>query len=134
MIANREKVLPWIKEYSPIELVTQDDPPIYLDYPNQKTPPKLGQEETDPTHSAMYGVQAGREARLGRRRGRRFVSRPRGQEVRLDQEVPDRQADHRQQPMSPVALQLTRSVPSFASRGPTASATGPRTPSATGPV
>ncbi len=57
LIANREKVLPWIKEYSPIELVTADDPAIYLDYPNQKTPPKVGQEETDPTHSAMYGVQ-----------------------------------------------------------------------------
>jgi acetyl esterase/lipase len=57
LIANREKVLPWIKQYSPIELVTSDDPPIYLDYPNQKTPPKVGQEEADPTHSAMYGVQ-----------------------------------------------------------------------------
>src|SRR5262245_43839593 len=57
LIANREKVLPWIKEYSPIELVTSDDPPIYLDYPNQRTPPKVGQKETDPTHSAMYGVK-----------------------------------------------------------------------------
>ncbi len=57
LIANREKVLPWIKEYSPIELVTKDDPPIYLDYPNQKQSPKIGQEERDPTHSAMYGVQ-----------------------------------------------------------------------------
>jgi acetyl esterase/lipase len=57
LIANREKVLPWIKEYSPIELVSSDDPPIYLDYPNQKTPPMVGQKETDPTHSAMYGVK-----------------------------------------------------------------------------
>jgi acetyl esterase/lipase len=57
LIAQREKVLPWIKEYSPIELVTKDDPPIYLDYPNQKTPPKVGQVESDPTHSAMYGVK-----------------------------------------------------------------------------
>lgn len=57
LIENREKVLPWIKEYSPIELVTQDDPPIYLDYPNQKQPPQIGQTEADPTHSAMYGVQ-----------------------------------------------------------------------------
>ncbi len=57
LIANREKVLPWIKEYSPIELVTQDDPAIYLDYPNQKRPPAVGQEESDPTHSAMYGVK-----------------------------------------------------------------------------
>lgn len=57
LIANRDKVMPWIKEYSPIELVTKDDPPIYLDYPNQKAPPKLGQKEADPTHSAMYGVK-----------------------------------------------------------------------------
>lgn len=57
LIANREKVLPWIKEYSPIELVTKDDPPIYLDYPNQKAPPVLGGKEDDPTHSAMYGVK-----------------------------------------------------------------------------
>jgi acetyl esterase/lipase len=57
LIAEREKVLPWIKEYSPIELVSKDDPPIFLDYPNQKTPPVLGQQEADPTHSAMYGVK-----------------------------------------------------------------------------
>ncbi len=57
LIANREKVLPWIKQYSPIELVSSDDPPIYLDYPSQKKAPKLGQKEADPTHSAMYGVQ-----------------------------------------------------------------------------
>jgi hypothetical protein len=50
-------VLPWIKEYSPIELVSKDDPPVYLDYPNQKLPPMLGQKEADPTHSAMYGVK-----------------------------------------------------------------------------
>lgn len=54
---NREKVLPWIKEYSPIELVTPDDPPIYLAYPNQKSPPEIGREEPDPTHSAAYGVK-----------------------------------------------------------------------------
>lgn len=57
VLENREKVLPWIKEYSPIELVTSDDPPIYLNYPNQKVPPVAGQEEADPTHSAMYGVE-----------------------------------------------------------------------------
>ncbi|MDX1948220.1 MAG: alpha/beta hydrolase [Pirellulaceae bacterium] len=57
LIANREKVLPWIKEYSPIELVSADDPPIYLDYPNQKTPPVVGQAGPDPTHSAIYGLK-----------------------------------------------------------------------------
>lgn len=63
LIANREQVLPWIKEYSPIELVTKDDPSIYLDYPNQRTPPAVGQTETDPTHSAMYGVKLAEKLR-----------------------------------------------------------------------
>jgi acetyl esterase/lipase len=57
LLENREKVMPLIKEYSPIELVTKDDPPIYLDYPDQTQLPKAGQEEPDPTHSAMYGVK-----------------------------------------------------------------------------
>jgi acetyl esterase/lipase len=57
LLANREKVLPWIKEYSPIELVSNDDPPIYMEYPRQKTPPVVGQEEKDPTHSAVYGIK-----------------------------------------------------------------------------
>ncbi len=51
---NRDKILPWIKEYSPYELVTADDPPIYLIYP---TPPALGQDQKDPTHTANFGVK-----------------------------------------------------------------------------
>jgi acetyl esterase/lipase len=57
LMENREKVKPLFKDYSPIELVSKNDPPIYLDYPNQKHTPKAGQEEPDPTHSAMYGVK-----------------------------------------------------------------------------
>jgi acetyl esterase/lipase len=57
LLENRDKVKSLFKEYSPIALVSKDDPPIYLDYPNQKQPPKAGQEEPDPTHSAMYGVK-----------------------------------------------------------------------------
>ena len=53
-LAGRDWVLPWIKEYSPYELVTPDDPPIYLNY---KTPPALGQKEKDPTHTANFGVK-----------------------------------------------------------------------------
>src|SRR5437879_5633917 len=30
---NRDKVLRWIKEYSPIEHVSKDDPPIFMEYP-----------------------------------------------------------------------------------------------------
>ena len=63
LVANREKVLPWIKEYSPIELVTKDDPPIYLEYANQKTPAVVGQSGPDPTHSAIYGLKLAEKLR-----------------------------------------------------------------------
>ncbi|MCU0875726.1 MAG: alpha/beta hydrolase [Pirellulaceae bacterium] len=53
-LAARESVLPWIKEYSPYEHATTDDPPIYLIY---SAPPALGQEQKDPTHTANYGVK-----------------------------------------------------------------------------
>jgi acetyl esterase/lipase len=56
-LENRDKILPWIKEYSPIELVSKDDPPVYLEYPRQDKPPVVGESQTDPTHSAIYGVQ-----------------------------------------------------------------------------
>ena len=50
----REKILPWIKEYSPFELVTRDDPPVGLFY---STPPNLGKNEKDPTHTANFGAK-----------------------------------------------------------------------------
>jgi acetyl esterase/lipase len=53
-LAHREELLPWIKEYSPIEHATADDPPLYLIY---NSPPALGQEQKDPTHTANYGVK-----------------------------------------------------------------------------
>lgn len=56
LMENREKLLPLIKEYSPIESASKDDPPIFMAYPSQKQPPSKGQKESDPTHSAMYGV------------------------------------------------------------------------------
>jgi acetyl esterase/lipase len=55
LIANREKVLPWINEYSPIRHVSKDDPAIFLDYPNQKERAEFGKDEKDPTHSVLYG-------------------------------------------------------------------------------
>jgi len=39
---QREKRLPWIKEYSPITHLTKDDPPIFMEYPSQKKPPVKG--------------------------------------------------------------------------------------------
>ncbi|HZE99869.1 MAG TPA: alpha/beta hydrolase [Planctomycetota bacterium] len=66
LLANREKVMPWIREYSPIELVSKDDPPVYLIYPNQKKAPVAGEKEPDPTHSVIYGTKlAERLAPLG---------------------------------------------------------------------
>ena len=53
-LANREKIVPWIAEYSPYALVTADDPPIYLRY---GTPPALGQNQKDPTHTSNFGVK-----------------------------------------------------------------------------
>ena len=52
--AERERILPWIKEYSPYELVSRDDPPVGLFYTN---PPNLGKDEKDPTHTANFGVK-----------------------------------------------------------------------------
>ncbi len=50
----RDRLLPVINRYSPYALVTADDPPVYLFY---GTPPALGQEEKDPTHTANFGVK-----------------------------------------------------------------------------
>jgi hypothetical protein len=53
-LAERERLLPWIQEYSPYALVTADDPGVYLQY---ATPPAIGEEQKDPTHTANYGVK-----------------------------------------------------------------------------
>src|SRR5207244_3627643 len=52
---NREKVLKWIKEYSPIEHVSKDDPPIALFYSGEK--PVVGASPKDPTHSGIMGIK-----------------------------------------------------------------------------
>ena len=53
-LSERERILPWIQEYSPYALVTSDDPPIYMSY---GAPPALGKDEKDPTHTANFGVK-----------------------------------------------------------------------------
>lgn len=55
LIDDREKVLPWIKEYSPIEHVTSDDPPIGLFYGGEV--PVVGASPKDPTHSGIMGLK-----------------------------------------------------------------------------
>src|SRR5437660_9448177 len=56
LLDNREKVLKWIKEYSPIEHVTRDDPPIALFYGGDKDA-KVGDSPKDPTHSPILGLK-----------------------------------------------------------------------------
>lgn len=53
-LAAREEVLPWIRQYSPYELASADDPPVYLFY---SAPPALGQDQKDPTHTSNFGVK-----------------------------------------------------------------------------
>jgi acetyl esterase/lipase len=53
-LAHREEVLPWIKEFSPYEHVTSDDPPVYLHY---TAAPAIGEEQKDPTHTSNNGVK-----------------------------------------------------------------------------
>lgn len=53
-LAARERLQPWIAEFSPYALVSKDDPPVYLIY---SAPPALGQEQKDPTHTSNFGVK-----------------------------------------------------------------------------
>ncbi len=56
LLDNREKVLKWIKEYSPIEHASKDDPPIALFYGGDKDA-KVGDSPKDPTHSPILGIK-----------------------------------------------------------------------------
>jgi acetyl esterase/lipase len=53
---NREVVTPWLKEYSPINLVTKDDPPIGLYYGGVKGA-KVGESHPDAVHSPILGLK-----------------------------------------------------------------------------
>ncbi len=53
---HREDVLSWIKEYSPYEHAGPGDPPLFLDYPSQDKPARYGEQQKDPTHSAVNGL------------------------------------------------------------------------------
>jgi arylsulfatase A-like enzyme len=52
-LADREKILPWIAEYSPYALVSAGDPPVFISY---GAPPAVGKPQKDPTHTANFGV------------------------------------------------------------------------------
>ena len=53
-LTDRDRILPWIREYSPFELLRPGSPPVYLYYDR---PPALGENEPDPTHSANFGLK-----------------------------------------------------------------------------
>ena len=55
VLEQREKLMPWIKEYSPIEHVSSDDPPIGLFYRGEV--PVVGSSPKDPTHSGVMGLK-----------------------------------------------------------------------------
>lgn len=52
-IDKRESLMHWIKEFSPYELATSDDPPVLLYYDSV---PELGRPYRDPPHSANFGA------------------------------------------------------------------------------
>jgi carboxylesterase type B len=54
-LKKRNSVLKWIKMYSPYDLVSRDDPDIYLYYPSG--PPAIGTDQKDPTHTSNYGLK-----------------------------------------------------------------------------
>ncbi len=55
-LAARETYLPQIRRFSPIEFASSDDPPVFVEFPMQDKPPVVGESQTDPTHSAVYGL------------------------------------------------------------------------------
>jgi hypothetical protein len=59
-LAGRENILPWIAEYSPYELITAGDPPIFLQYGDV---PALGQEQKSGPHGSNFGVEFAEKCR-----------------------------------------------------------------------
>ena len=51
---SKEKIIPWINEYSPYALVSRNDPSVSLIYTNS---PAIGQEHKNPTHTANFGLK-----------------------------------------------------------------------------
>jgi acetyl esterase/lipase len=60
---HRDEVLPWIREYSPYEHAGPGDPPVFLDYPAQDKPARVGEEQRDPDPLGRLRPEAPGEAR-----------------------------------------------------------------------
>ena len=54
-LAKRDSVMHWIKTYSPYELVSEEDPDVYLFYPSGA--PSIGKPQKDPTHTSNFGLK-----------------------------------------------------------------------------
>ncbi len=54
-LAARDDILPWIREYSPIEHASGDDPPVFLNY--SAAPQPAGQPQLDSVHGAAHGMK-----------------------------------------------------------------------------
>jgi acetyl esterase/lipase len=52
-LGARSRLQGWIRDYSPYELLTKDDPPVGLYY---SSAPDLGKPAKDATHSANFGA------------------------------------------------------------------------------
>lgn len=55
-LANRDRHLADIRRYSPMAHASADDPPAFIVCPKQDKPPRKGESQTDPTHSAVLGL------------------------------------------------------------------------------
>ena len=53
-LENRDKILPWIRKYSPYDLATSAAPPVFLYY---NAAPAIGKKQKDPTHTSNFGVK-----------------------------------------------------------------------------
>jgi acetyl esterase/lipase len=59
-LAARESHLADIQRYSPFGLASQDDPPVFMVFPTQDKSPVQGENQTDPSHSAVSGLMLAR--------------------------------------------------------------------------
>ncbi len=62
-LAERDRLLPLIEQYSPLSHLTKDDPPLFLSFPSQKVAPVKGETQADPNHSALLGMMIEENAR-----------------------------------------------------------------------
>jgi acetyl esterase/lipase len=54
-LAARDSIMPWIREYSPIEHASGDDPPVFLNY--SAAPQPAGRPQLDSVHGAAHGIR-----------------------------------------------------------------------------